>query len=140
MDSQGRMKLSVEVIQHFGREVDNRIFVTSVVPGVVSMYPAQVWQQNLQFLAEQLEDAEEAADLEFWANAHGATTTIDGQGRVVVPILLREKFGLDGEALVMVPARDRIDIYKQAQFDERCARVAERLANARESMVRKGFA
>ena len=139
LDEKGRMKLAVEILDHFKRETDQRIFITTIIPGIASIYPMRVWQQNLDTLAREQDDPESAEDLEFWAHSHGANTAIDSNGRLLVPVKLRQMLGLDGESLVLVPARERIDIYTQAQFEEREQRNASRLPDLRRTMMRKGF-
>lgn len=133
------MKLSVEVLDYFRRELDKDIFITTIVPGIASMYPMQVWQQNLDLISREQEDPEAAEAVEFWANAHGATTQVDVQGRILVPMVLRQMLELDEEALVLVPARNRIDIYKQSQFEARQKELTDRVSEARKSLLTKGF-
>lgn len=134
------MQLAAEVVEHFRREPDARMFITTVADGIASIYPMRAWQQNLDRLHRELENPEEAEDLEFWANAHGACTQMDSLGRVIIPAKLRQMFQLDGEPLMLVAARDRIDIYRLPQFEERERQLAQRVAETRKVMLRRGVA
>jgi len=99
----------------------------------------RVWQQNLQILGQRSEDPDDHNDLEFWANSVGGNSEIDQQGRLLIPADIRSAFTLDEEQLVLVPAQERIDVYKLSQFEARRKAVAERLEEARKALQRKGL-
>lgn len=132
------MQLAAEVVDFFKREPDPRIFVTTVVSDLASLYPMRVWQQNLDRLLQENENPEAAEAFEFWANSHGASTSMDALGRLLIPVKLRQMFGLDGEPLVLVPSRDRIDIYKLPQFEERERQLAPMVPDVRKLLLRRG--
>ncbi len=132
------MQLAAEIVDYYKREPDPRMFITTVIPDIASIYPMRVWQQNLDRLLQEFENPEEAEEYEFWANAHGASTSMDALGRVVVPAKLRQMFSLDGEPLMLVPSRDRIDIYKLPQFEERERQLAPKVPDVRRLLLRRG--
>jgi MraZ protein len=117
LDEKGRMKLPVEVVNHFSVEADKRIFVTSVVPGRASFYPMRVWQEKLRMLQTVTVNVEAAQRIERYANLNGGVTEMDSLGRVLIPIKLRQKFGLEDEPLVLIPSGERIDIYRASELD-----------------------
>lgn len=139
LDDKGRIKLAAEIVSHFSKETDRRIFITSILSGIPSIYPMRVWQQNLQILGQRSEDPDDHNDLEFWANSVGGNSEIDQQGRLLIPADIRSAFTLDEEQLVLVPAQERIDVYKLSQFEARRKAVAERLEEARKALQRKGL-
>lgn len=139
LDDKGRIKLAAEIVSHFSTETDKRIFITTIVAEIPSIYPMRVWQQNLRILGQTSDNPEESADLEFWANSSGANSEIDQQGRLLIPAEIRTASKLDEEQLVLVPSQDRIDIYKLSQFEARRKAVAERVEEARRALQRRGL-
>jgi DNA-binding transcriptional regulator/RsmH inhibitor MraZ len=117
LDEKGRMKLPVEVLSHLSMEADKRIFITSVVPGRASLYPMRVWQEKLRMLQSVTVNVEAAERIERYANLNGGVTEIDSLSRILVPIRLRQKFGLENESLQLIPSGERIDIYKASETD-----------------------
>ncbi len=138
LDSKGRMQFAAEIVDYIKREPDSRIFVTTVIPDLASMYPMRIWQHNLERILQEMENPEEAEEYEFWANSHGACTSMDSLGRVVIPAKLRQTLSLDGEQLVLIPARSRLDIYKQQQFEEKEKHVAPKVPDVRRMLLRRG--
>ncbi|MCU0229350.1 MAG: MraZ N-terminal domain containing protein [Bryobacterales bacterium] len=132
------MQFAAEIVDYIKREPDSRIFVTSVIPDLASMYPMRIWQHNLDRILQEMESPEEAEEYEFWANSHGACTSMDNLGRVVIPAKLRQMLSLDGEQLILVPARSRLDVYKQFQFDEREQQLAPKVPDVRKMLLRRG--
>ena len=104
IDDKGRLKLpsrlKTQLEQWYGREV----FITSLGPHELRVYPLSVWQELEQrFLARPSLDPLVQRLLEH-AN-YGQEDEFDAQGRVLVPALLREATSIAGE--VMVSGRGR---------------------------------
>jgi MraZ protein len=104
IDDKGRLKLpsrlKTQLEQWYGREV----FITSLGPHELRVYPLSVWQELEQrFLARPSLDPLVQRLLEH-AN-YGQEDSFDAQGRVLVPALLREATGIAGE--VMISGRGR---------------------------------
>ena len=139
LDEKGRMKLASDLLGFFASEPDTRIFVTTIMPGIASMYPMRVWQKNLELLGQAGENFKQASALQFWANAHGANTALDNQGRVLIPQVLRTKLELEAEGLVLVPYGQRIDIYRQSHYEAKMLELATSVETAFEFFQAKGL-
>lgn len=141
LDDKGRMKLAAEILAYFDKEADKRVFLTSVYDDIISIYPNRVWQQNLRVMAQvaEGEDPDFSESLEFLANSSGGNSEIDSQGRLLIPADIRAASLLDDQQLILVPAKERIDIYTVSQFEERRKRAQEQLADARKALQRRGL-
>lgn len=100
IDDKGRLKIPTD----FRRLVEERhgpdLFVTSVLGDSVLIYPLNVWEEIEQrLMALPATDRTKTRYLER-VNYFGAQTTLDQQGRILVPQLLREAAGMSGDVVV----------------------------------------
>jgi MraZ protein len=113
IDDKGRLKLPARLKGQIDEWFGPRVFVTSIAPHEIRVYPLEVWEELEQrFLARPSMDPLVQRLLEH-AN-YGQEDELDSQGRVLVPSLLREAVGMSGEVVVSgrgrflaVVARDR---------------------------------
>ena len=113
IDDKGRLKLPARLKSQVEEWFGTDVFVTSLAPYEIRVYPLSVWAELEQrFLARPSMDPLVQRLLEH-AN-YGQEDAMDTQGRVLVPALLREAIGMSGEVVVSgrgrflaVVARDR---------------------------------
>jgi MraZ protein len=113
IDDKGRLKLPARLKSQIEEWFGASVFVTSIAPHEIRVYPLPVWEEFEQrFLARPSMDPLVQRLLEH-AN-YGQEDEMDTQGRVLVPALLREAIGMTGEVVVSgrgrflaVVARDR---------------------------------
>jgi MraZ protein len=113
IDDKGRLKLPARLKGQIDEWFGPRVFVTSIAPHEIRVYPLEVWEELEQrFLARPSMDPLVQRLLEH-AN-YGQEDELDSQGRVLVPSLLRDAIGMNGEVVVSgrgrflaVVARDR---------------------------------
>jgi len=113
IDDKGRLKLPARLKSQIDEWFGPRVFVTSIAPHEIRVYPLSVWEELEQrFLARPSMDPLVQRLLEH-AN-YGQEDELDAQGRVLVPALLRDAIGMNGEVVVSgrgrflaVVARDR---------------------------------
>jgi MraZ protein len=99
IDDKGRLKLPARLKGQIDEWFGPRVFVTSIAPHEIRVYPLQVWEELEQrFLARPSMDPLVQRLLEH-AN-YGQEDELDAQGRVLVPALLREAIGMNGEVVV----------------------------------------
>jgi len=99
IDDKGRLKLPTrlkgQLEEWYGREV----FVTSLTPHELRVYPLTVWSElEGRFLSRPSMDPLVQRLMEH-AN-YGQEAEMDGQGRVLVPALLRDVMAVSGEVVV----------------------------------------
>jgi MraZ protein len=100
IDDKGRLKIPTD----FRRLIEERygvdLFVTSVLGDSVLIYPLPVWEEIEQRLVSlPSTDRTKVRYLER-VNYYGQQTALDQQGRILVPQLLRESAGMNGDVVV----------------------------------------
>lgn len=99
IDDKGRLKLPARLKGQIEEWYGPQVFVTSIAPHELRVYPLSVWEELEQrFLARPSMDPLVQRWIEH-AN-YGQDDELDAQGRVLVPSLLREVVGVAGEVVV----------------------------------------
>lgn len=99
IDDKGRLKLPARLREQLSQWYGNQVFITSFDPSELRVYPLPVWEEfERRFLAQPSLNPLVQRLMEH-AN-YGQEEEVDGQGRVLVPALLREAVGINGEVVV----------------------------------------
>lgn len=103
VDAKGRLKLPAGVRRSFTQKYSQGdVFVTSLDGEVVKVFPLPEWEVVEEQLSSKssgpgpVVDARAKNRILFQANRHGSEESIDGQGRLLVPVGLRESAGMRG--------------------------------------------
>ncbi|MEW6363756.1 MAG: hypothetical protein AB1714_03855 [Acidobacteriota bacterium] len=101
MDDVGRLRLPADIKNAIEQKWGRHLFITSLDGTEIKIYPLTVWQD----IARRLEDGPsfEPAVIKFTdlTSYYGRVASLDGQGRTVIPPLLRETASLDGECILL---------------------------------------
>ena len=99
IDDKGRLKLPVRFKNQLEEWFGATVFVTSLSPHELRVYPLSVWEEfERRFLSQPSMNPLVQKLLEH-AN-YGHETDFDAQGRVLVPALLRDVLAMNGEVVV----------------------------------------
>jgi len=118
IDDKGRVKVPTvfrrQLEERYGREV----FLTSILGDSVLLYPLSVWEEIEDRLAAlPSTDRTKQRFLER-VGYYGQQGKLDGQGRVVIPPLLRDSAEMVGD--VVVSARlDHMEIWNRQRLEAR---------------------
>lgn len=121
IDDKGRLKVPTafkrQLEERYGREV----YITSVYGDSVLLYPLSVWEEIEDRLAALPSTDRTRRRFLERVSYYGQQGQLDGQGRIVIPPLLRDSARMVGE--VVVSARlDHLEIWNlerlQARFAE----------------------
>jgi MraZ protein len=100
IDDKGRLKIPnlfrKQIEETFGRD----LFVTSIHGREALVYPLAAWQEIEEKLAAAPSVHRSKMKFLERVNYFGQCQEIDGQGRVLVPAILREGSGLSGDVVV----------------------------------------
>ncbi len=101
VDDKGRFKVPAVFRAPIEESYGSEFFVTSITGQDVLVYPMPVWNAIEEKLASL--PAVHRAKAKFLEryNTFGQTCRMDAQGRLLIPALLRETSGVDGDALVL---------------------------------------
>lgn len=132
VDEKGRLKFSALVKQQLETQYeDPRLFITSLDGEKVKVFPIKEWEAVEARLSQKSTEGKEVDGevkdkILFHANRYGAEESLDNQGRILVPAVLREIAGMRGEVKLMWQ-NNHILVLSAKNFDE--AAVEKRLTS-----------
>lgn len=118
VDGKGRIRIPTSFRSYVRERWGDDLFLTSLDGNNVLVYPVPVWSQ----VEERLDQvpAMNPARQKFMkrVNYYGHATSMDKQGRVLVPPLLRESATMEGEVVVMGQI-DHLEVWNHELFRSR---------------------
>jgi len=124
VDDKGRIKVPSSFRSIIEPRYGKDFFVTSFRGDSVRIYPLEVYadfEERLQ-RASQVEPLVDR--LRNAVNYFGQNASMDGQGRILVHPLLREKVGIDGE-VVVIGQQNLLRVWNRSVFEERQERLSD---------------
>jgi MraZ protein len=100
VDEKGRLKLPAEFKRQIDEEYGGQFYITSRDGKVAEIHPLREWEEFEKKLAAVPSFNPAKQKLLKWIYYFGQTAEMDGQGRVLLPQLLREKANLLSEVVV----------------------------------------
>jgi len=101
VDEKGRLKVPAEFKRLIDEKYGNEFYITSLDGKVAQVYPFEEWQRIEQKLAALSNFNPTKKKFLNRTNYYGQVVEIDGQGRLLIPSLLRESAGIKGEVAVV---------------------------------------
>jgi MraZ protein len=118
IDDKGRIKVPNGFRALIEQQYGSELFVTSVTGEYVRLYPMAVWLEIERRLAEVPSANPSRQRFLDRVNFFGQAVTMDKQGRVVVPPLLRESAAMAGEVSVL-GLQNHLAVWNQKRLSER---------------------
>ena len=100
VDEKGRLKLPAEFKRQIDEQYGGQFYITSRDGKVAEIHPMREWEKFEQKLAEVPSFNAAKKKLVKRLNYYGQTAEMDGQGRVLLPQILREQAKLLGDVVV----------------------------------------
>ena len=100
VDEKGRLKLPAEFKRQIDEEYGGQFYITSRDGKVAEIHPMRKWEEFEQKLAAIPSFNAAKKKLVKRLNYYGQNAEMDGQGRVLLPQILREKAKLIAEVVV----------------------------------------
>jgi len=101
VDEKGRLKVPAEFKRLIDEKYGTEFYITSVDGRVAQVYPFEEWQKIEEKLSRLSNFNPTKKKFLNRTNYYGQLVEIDGQGRLLVPSLLREAAGIKGEVAVV---------------------------------------
>ncbi len=101
VDEKGRLKVPAEFKRLIDEKYGTQFYITSLDGEVAQVYPFEEWQRIEEKLARLSNFNPTKKKFLNRTNYYGQQVEIDGQGRVLIPALLRESAGIKGEVAVV---------------------------------------
>jgi len=115
VDDKGRLKIPSEFVQGL-KEYGTAFYITSPNGESARIYPLKVWSEIEDRLATTPNSKEKRKFL-MNTSYFGQMTELDGQGRVLLPAILREKALLSGDVAVLaLPSLNYLEIVNNARI------------------------
>ncbi|HLF56914.1 MAG TPA: division/cell wall cluster transcriptional repressor MraZ [Thermoanaerobaculia bacterium] len=120
IDEKGRLKVPTDFRRYLEERFGAEFFVTSVRGDKALVYPLPVWEEIEARLAGlPVTDPTRQRFLER-VNYFGAQIRLDGQGRLLMPLILREAVAMQGEVIVTAQI-DHLELWNRERFELRLA-------------------
>ncbi|HEX2711687.1 MAG TPA: hypothetical protein VHM88_05615 [Candidatus Acidoferrales bacterium] len=116
VDEKGRLKIPATFLESL-KEYGQQFYVTSENGDYVRVYPMKVWQEIEEKLAKLSSHNRTKQKFLARANYFGQVVEMDGQGRVLIPPILREAAQMKGEVDVLGHL-NYLEIWNHARFLE----------------------
>jgi MraZ protein len=116
VDEKGRVKIPATFLGTL-REYGSKFYVTSESGDFVRVYPMKVWNEIEEKLARLPSYHRPKQKFLTQTNYYGQVIELDGQGRILVPPILREAAHMRGEVFVMGHL-NHLQIWNNARFAE----------------------
>ena len=112
VDAKGR----VAVPARFRAELAGGAFVSRWIDECLAIFPRDAWDGLAAKVASLPIGDPGARTFSRFVFSGAFEVEIDRQGRIVLPANLRDWAGLDGEAVVVVGARDHVELWEPARW------------------------
>jgi len=100
VDEKGRVKIPAAFLEEL-REYGNKFYVTSENGDYVRVYPMKIWNEIEEKLARLSSHNRTKQKFLTRTNYYGQVVELDGQGRILVPGILRESAQMRGDVDVL---------------------------------------
>lgn len=96
VDEKGRLKIPAAFLEEL-RGFGDQFYVTSETGETARIYPMKVWEEIEAKLSRLSSHNRTKEKFLTWTNYYGQAVEIDGQGRILIPPVLREAALMKGE-------------------------------------------
>ncbi len=100
VDEKGRVKIPAAFLEEL-REYGNQFYVTSENGDYVRVYPMKIWNEIEEKLAQLSSHNRTKQKFLTRTNYYGQVVELDGQGRLLIPAILREAAQMQGDVDVL---------------------------------------
>jgi len=101
VDEKGRLKVPAEFKRLIDEKYGTQFYITSLDGKVAQVYPFEEWQRIEEKLTRLSNFNPTKKKFLNRTNYYGQQVEIDGQGRLLIPALLRDAAGIKGEVAVV---------------------------------------
>lgn len=117
VDPKGRLKLPAGFKERMDSAEISQFFITSDDGKSAQIWPLPEWEKQEARLAESSTMDRPVAKFLNFTSFFGQQVGIDGEGRILLPQLLRQRAKLDAEVAI-IGKLDHLEVYNQASFEE----------------------
>lgn len=122
VDDKGRLKLPVDFeryLRSISTDASDVLFITSFDGKYARIYSSSVWEAQLPVLEAADVDAETGSQLLMEANHYGANSSIDNQGRLLIPPDLRKEMEVENQPVRLFCMRKHVAVLSETEYQKR---------------------
>lgn len=116
VDAKGRLKIPAIFLPEL-RKFGDEFFVTSESGKFVRVYPLKKWEELEAKISQQASYNPTIQKFRTFTGYYGQLVTIDAQGRILIPAMLREKAQMTGDVVVLANPQG-LNVWNHARFEE----------------------
>ncbi len=116
IDDKGRLKVPAEFRTFIELKQGSLFFVTSRRGTSAHIYPIEAWERFEQRLSEAPSMSPAVSRLRKAVNYFGQTAAMDGQGRILIHPLLRDRAEIRGDVIVL-GIDDHLEVWNRSLFE-----------------------
>ena len=131
IDAKGRLKVPSQYRSVIETEYGPEFFVTSIGGEAVRLYPMPIYEPLERRLLESSSVEPLVSRLRHALNFYGQSASMDGQGRLLIHPLLREKAVISGEVAVL-GQQNYLEVWNRTAFEAQIANTPLTDADLRE--------
>jgi MraZ protein len=120
VDEKGRVKIPADFLDEL-RKSGKKFYVTSSTGDRARVYPMKVWEEIEKKLAKLSSHNQAKQKFLTRTNYYGQVVEVDGQGRILIPPVLRESAQMKGEVDIQGQLT-YLEVWNHAQFLEQMNR------------------
>jgi len=120
VDEKGRVKIPADFLEEL-RKSGKKFYVTSSTGDRARIYPMKVWEEIEKKLAKLSSHNKAKQKFLTRTNYYGQVVEVDGQGRILIPPVLRESAQMKGEVDIQGQLT-YLEVWNHAQFLEQMNR------------------
>ncbi|MDB5985379.1 MAG: mraZ [Nevskia sp.] len=113
IDEKGRLAVPARVRAQLAEEYGKQIAIT-LGPECVEIYPSPVFRRMVEQI-QKIPDRAKRVVMQRLFVGHAVESELDGQGRVLIPPMLRERLKL-GADVVLAGLNDHFELWPEAQW------------------------
>lgn len=139
IDALRRLRLPAALSGYLANFPGASVFVTTLQPGILRIYPESTWLRNESILESETELADVAEDIHFLANVNGFTGAVDKYGRIRLSTGLYETFGPAGQPLISMVFGEMVMVLTRVAYERVLERASEKRDEKLSSLRRRGL-
>ncbi|MFQ5778326.1 MAG: division/cell wall cluster transcriptional repressor MraZ [Terriglobia bacterium] len=117
VDEKGRMKIPAAFLEVLREKYSGNFFVTSHNGQFVRIYPLEEWNHLEERLVQVSSTSRAKKKFLNLVNYYGQVVSLDKQGRLLIPVLLRDSASMRGEVTVL-GSLTYLDVWNRQRFLE----------------------
>ncbi len=118
IDDKGRLKIPTPFRNFMEERWGSDVFATSIHGDSALVYPLPVWEDIEERLGAMPSTHRSKMKFLERVNYYGQQVRLDAQGRIVVPLILRESAEITGEVVVSAHL-DHLVVWNRERFEQR---------------------